>query len=280
MQRALKKAKGNVSAILSSYKKPDRLHTDLRFILKYTKAFAHYSSSIFKNGQLAFIESNCTYYNCFLTNNHDMLIDIRNFDAILFDVENNWDTHPMLRSSHQKYIFTASESADMFPICDEHIDDYYNWTWSYRLDSDIRWSYITITDKFGNVVGPNINMKWLQFMNPITEDVKKKLETKNKAAAWFVSNCYRVKSDRENIANNIQAALAKYNLGVDIYGACGNLTCSRDRMKDCMEIVQEDYYFYLVFENSLCQDYVTEKLLYPMQNFAVPIVYGGADYTR
>lgn len=41
-----------------------------------------------------------------------------------------------------------------------------------------------------------------------------------------------------------------------------------------------DYKFYLSFENSLCQDYVTEKLYNAMQELVIPIVYGGADYAK
>ncbi|KAI9562685.1 hypothetical protein GHT06_010139 [Daphnia sinensis] len=41
----------------------------------------------------------------------------------------------------------------------------------------------------------------------------------------------------------------------------------------------DSYRFYLSFENSLCLDYVTEKLYRPLQYNAVPVVYGGADYS-
>jgi alpha-1,3-fucosyltransferase len=34
------------------------------------------------------------------------------------------------------------------------------------------------------------------------------------------------------------------------------------------------------FENSLCKDYVTEKLFYNLKRFVIPIVYGGADYSK
>lgn len=279
LNREIKKHGKNFSGKVMTFENPIRLPTDLKYILKYTTAFSHYSSSIYKNGQEAFIMHNCTYYNCFLTNDKSLLTDIRLFEAMLFDVENTWDFHPNMRSSHQKYVFTASESASYYPICQSVFENYYNWTWSYKLDSDIRWSYVTIIDKNGDVVGPNINMTWVSPMEPISDKLKMKLSGKTKAVAWFVSNCLAL-SYRENATQLIQTALSKYGLAVDIFGACGNMSCPRDRQEDCLILLEEDYYFYLAFENSICEDYVTEKILYPLQHFAVPIVLGGADYSR
>jgi len=44
------------------------------------------------------------------------------------------------------------------------------------------------------------------------------------------------------------------------------------------EMRERDYKFYLAFENSICPDYVTEKLFNTLLFTTVPIVYGGADY--
>ena len=38
--------------------------------------------------------------------------------------------------------------------------------------------------------------------------------------------------------------------------------------------------FYLAFENSVCSDYVTEKFFKILQRRIVPIVLGGADYSK
>lgn len=45
-----------------------------------------------------------------------------------------------------------------------------------------------------------------------------------------------------------------------------------------MKMLRDDYKFVLAFENSLCTDYVTEKLYTALQNGVVPVVYGEADY--
>lgn len=147
-----------------------------------------------------------------------------------------------------------------------------------RFDSK---GYMAIRDSQNNIIGPNSVMHWMRLaaMDPVSEEFKKKLKSKTKTAAWFVSNC-RTRSGREQFVKELQEKLKKYNLSIDIYGNCGNMKCSRDNEEKCNELLQSDYYFYLSFENSFAPDYVTEKLIYPLQYDTVPIVYGGANYTR
>lgn len=67
---------------------------------------------------------------------------------------------------------------------------------------------------------------------------------------------------------------------MDVYGKCGKLHCDIANTEECYDFVEKDYFFYLSFENTLCKDYVTEKLFLLMQRYVIPIVYGGADYTK
>ena len=62
---------------------------------------------------------------------------------------------------------------------------------------------------------------------------------------------------------------------VDIYGKCGPLSCPR-KDKECWDMVERDYFFYLSFENSLCKDYITEKFFNAMARKIIPIVLGGS----
>jgi hypothetical protein len=80
-----------------------------------------------------------------------------------------------------------------------------------------------------------------------------------------VSNCV-TSSHREDYVKE----LVKY-IPVDIYGKCGNLTCA-DQTRG-REMVRDDYKFYIGFENSLCTDYVTEKLMVGFFYDAVPVSF-------
>ncbi len=50
--------------------------------------------------------------------------------------------------------------------------------------------------------------------------------------------------------------------------------------RKCFSKLAEGFKFYLSFENSLCDHYVTEKLVKALENNVVPIVMGGADYAQ
>lgn len=256
-------------------------HKEIKYILQWTRRFSA-PFDFMGEGNSAFIKNKCNFTNCFVTDDPNYFLDQSDFDAIAFngrDVIHLWPFQfPKNRSPRQKYIFGAMESPDNFPACDESLDGFFNWTWTYKLDSDFRWGYITIYDLNGNVVGPAIDMKWVD-LTPISEDLKIKLTSKSKAASWLVSDC-RTKSNREYFVDELQKQLANYGWYIDIYGKCGTLSCPRSGEDSCYKRIEDDYYFYLSFENSFSEDYVTEKLLNALNNYAVPIVFGAANYSR
>lgn len=98
------------------------------------------------------------------------------------------------------------------------------------------------------------------------------IQNKPKKIAWFSSHC-GVSSKRETLAEKINQ-----HISVDMYGKCGNLKCSKERFGKCLDMVGSNYKFYLSFENSVCKDYVTEKLFNVLNLNVIPIVYGDADY--
>ncbi|XP_026315232.1 alpha-(1,3)-fucosyltransferase C-like [Hyposmocoma kahamanoa] len=194
---------------------------------------------------------------------------LRQYEAIL----------PSKRLAHQKYIFMSNEPAAMYRLA-SHYNGYFNYTFTYKLDSDITWRFFVVRNKKGDIVAPKVDVKWIDVndMEPISDDIKRKLQTKNKAAAWHVSHCH-TPSRREEFVEKLIPELSRYNLNIDITGFCGDRYCQLWG-EECHVAIETDYYFYLAFENSMCDDYVTEKILTATQHYSIPIVFGGANYSR
>jgi alpha-1,3-fucosyltransferase len=146
-----------------------------------------------------------------------------------------------------------------------------------RLESDIPWPYGEITEaESGKSIAPAINVDWKQ-PNESFKDEKlmKIVKEKTKIAAWFVSNNGSTPSNRMKLVKKLQ----DYGIEVDIYGKAGNLSLPKNAANES-KLLDENYKFYFSFENSLCVDYVTEKLFKVMNSFVIPVVYSGADLSR
>lgn len=233
-----------------------------------------------------FAKNNCSYQNCIvITDRNYFNGNLSKFDAVAINgrfpfssyfQELNNLSRAELKSLHQKFIYVNTESAENNPVSYSELDGYFNWTLSYKLDSDVPYPYIQIRDISGNVVGPKVDMHWKENMTDVDDDVIRRLEKKTRPAAWFVSNC-ETRSERELVAILLRGELIKRGYNLDIYGDCGLLECHSN--DDCNKRL-ERYYFYLAFENSLAEDYVSEKLLRALWHYTVPVVYGGANYSR
>ena len=67
---------------------------------------------------------------------------------------------------------------------------------------------------------------------------------------------------------------------MDVYGACGT-PCAKVNGK-CTKELPTTYKFYLSFENSVCTDYISEKLykIYTPGMHVIPVTRGGTAYAR
>merc|ERR1719431_1641549 len=114
------------------------------------------------------------------------------------------------------------------------------------MDSDIPRPYGWFTDENSPQFYPQINPQWIQ-PQPMTEVQKRKhTHPKKKLVAWLVSNC-NTHSNREDYVE-----LLKQHIPVDVYGACGQLSCAREEggggsSEECRHMVEQDYRFYLSF---------------------------------
>ena len=68
---------------------------------------------------------------------------------------------------------------------------------------------------------------------------------------------------------------------MDSYGACGQKTCPNARAGHdfCFDDLSANHSFYLAFENSNCQDYITEKFWRTLTKPVIPVVMGGKIFT-
>ncbi|UYV70620.1 FUT3 [Cordylochernes scorpioides] len=194
----------------------------------------------------------CPELPCTFTSNRSALASS---SAVIFHLR---DTQPAdlptsRPSRSQVWVALHHESPHYTPRILTSLNGLINWTATYRRDSDIY-----------------LNPRLAQRQQPVTLPPRRL--NKTRLVAWFVSNC-DTPSRREAYVNTLRRTVS-----VDIYGSCGEKQCLPKMSRECLEKVSQEYYFYLSFENSICQDYVTEKFYDILQLDIVPVVLGGADY--
>ena len=197
----------------------------------------------------------CEYQNCLLTNDR---ADYNISDAVLFYVRHA-KGFPSYRFPWQKWILRTDES----PANEKDYTQYngmFNATWTYHSKSDI-YSH-TYYQKFTKLSDEEKHIQQSAQKGPMSLEGKRGI-------AWIVGRCY-ANSQRERLVRALQK-----HMTIDIYGRCGPLYCGQN----CDEIISSRYKFYLSFENSLCQEYVTEKLWRSYHHNVIPVVMGGSDYS-
>lgn len=193
---------------------------------------------------------------CYITNDRNYL---EKSDAVLFySCDLQGSDLPAYRTTAQKWIYWSWEPP---PICGTSVlkqfGKIFNWSMTYRKDSDV---WVPFGEIRTTTRGYNRSVLFNSWKN------------KKKTAVWPVSNC-----DTFGKRELYVRELADY-LPVDIYGKCGPNTCPKSR--ECSVQFEKDYYFWFAFENSLCVDYVTEKLFTALNYSIIPVVFGGVDYAQ
>ncbi|KAL1479346.1 hypothetical protein MTO96_051921 [Rhipicephalus appendiculatus] len=203
--------------------------------------------------------------NCTITNDPCL---VGYSDAVVFYAHNmDMDNLPPKRFNWQKWVFSLTESPPHTHLEDfNHRYHMFNWTMTYRRDSDIVDLCHRVTARDRNSTLPKVDLKALW-------------KSKNKTAVWMVSHCVT-----EGAREVFVAELRKY-VDVDVYGECGDYECGdyecpRSRGDACYVDFERTYFYMLAFENSICVDYVTEKLFNPLDHYLVPVVFGGANYSE
>ena len=194
----------------------------------------------------------------FLFNDTQKYYDSISGDAILFEMSQlQVMGHPPLKHSGQIFVALEKESMNPKGVPLQNFEYVFNWTMTFRQDSDIFCPYGKIVKRIGKPPAKNYSAIY---------------KRKKKGIIWFVSHCI-TKSKREDYATE----LSNY-IDIDIIGKCGSDICPRFGGAGCIERLEEEYYFRFNLENSYHTDYVTEKLFENFSKDLIQIVGGAAGY--
>lgn len=231
----------------------------------------------------------CKITNCLFTSDLSLL---EQSDVVFFNIHTIED-FPVNRQPHQRFVFAQLESPEntkpQLIQMDRFRYNYFNWTMTYRRDSDIflRDYYGSIVNKatindiehsdrynmklfnYSSTPAGNFTKDWTQGMDPSLIAI---IKGKTKLATWVVSHC-PTPVRREEYVRQLQKFVP-----IDVYGRCSNVSCPGSG--SCDEMVRSDYKFYLSFENSWCPDYFTEKFIRGFMFDTVPVVMSGTDYSH
>ena len=245
-------------------------HKNKKTLLWYDK---HRKSMIGPTIKMGF--SQCEYNNCqyksYFTSTDTKPRKPFDADAILIQSAGIWDlSPPPRRDEDQVFVLAVHDSFSRTksardPGVGMKWAELFNWTMTYRLDSDIVYKYANVMkqDNKTEVVGKNYD---------------KIYDEKVDKAVWFVSHC-KTLSMREHYVRKMQL-----EMDIDIFGGCGvPAPCpkgSGDMIAQCFDDHAMKYKYYLAFENTLVEDYVTEKVFRWYNRDIIVVVRGGSNYSR
>lgn len=209
----------------------------------------------------------CEFSNCFITANKQ---EYNKSDAVMVDFNGRFEAArrilPKCRPAQQKWIVAGVEPPFYvrYHMNFKNYNNLFNATWTYHSKSDI-WTnhsngfFVKRTTKELN----NIDNSYVQ---------KNYLKGKEIMISWLVSHC-NTSSKREHYVRKLQ----KY-IPVNIYGACGKLSCPKNS-NECEHELQRSK-FYLAFESSICDEYISKKIFHAIRNNIIPVVMGAGKYLR
>ncbi|XP_042857553.1 alpha-(1,3)-fucosyltransferase C-like [Penaeus japonicus] len=212
-------------------------------------------------------------------------------DAVLFR-SLQFSVRPDFRRPSQRWIWTDVEAPTSGPakrattILRVHrLSSLVNWTMTYHLNSDVvaNYGHFRSLHNSSLPLHPHLieshQATLSQYLSAVAkgmtlEDIMgpswRAFVDRPQVVAWMSSHCGTV-SKREDYVQE----LSKY-VPVDRYGRCGKRCGGR-----CwVDILSRNYSFYMGMENSLCDEYVTEKLYLPLVYNLVPVVWGASNYSQ
>lgn len=261
---------GNINLPLRADRQREAPASELKHILHWNEAYGD-KKYAFGLGREPFYTHRCPETRCVTTDDRGSR-PLEDFAAIIFHERSlSWSDIPNRanRRPDQRYVHFIAESAQYIYNDIPSMGGFFNWSMCNKRDADIWRPDGRIIQLKAHPEGQDLKDFILEF----GRSHRHLAEGKSMMAAWFVSNCH-TPGGRERLVKQLQQ---QHNLTVDIYGQCGSLQCPRSKGGECYTHVEQNYKFYLSFENSVCADYVTEKFYNAMKYNVIPVTYNGAD---
>ena len=228
---------------------------------------------------------------CVYTNDHSLYNES---DAVVIDTRNVQrlnpiDRLPLFRPPKQHWIGYLREAPQRnLTLRGKPYETWFNWTITYSMNGDVvipigmclptrdmvAKDPSSITNVIRRVYGKSADsMPWIKRPAKEIYVPQNYAKRKTRLACWVVSNC-RTPGLRERYVAEL-----KLHLDITIFGKCVGEGINKTGGSKFFSDLLKTHKFYLAFENSLCTDYITEKVFARMASNILPIVLGGADYT-
>jgi alpha-1,3-fucosyltransferase len=207
-----------------------------------------------------FIKNHCPVHNCEIATDQSLL---HSSDLVIVHMRGNGLNSirelNRKRLPQNRLVFFLAESP-MHSAEFENFNGIFNLSATFKLDS-----------YFASYAIASSRLKWTP--NNEFNSSNDFHSSKTKLATIFVSNCHDNSKRLELIKE-----MKKY-INVDVYGSCGDKELRTRCGPNCSrETLSHSYMFYLAFENSLCNDYITEKFYDSLRYNWIPVVLGKGSY--
>lgn len=191
-----------------------------------------------------FEDLKCPITDCELTTDRSRF---NQSSLVLFHLRNRIDYFPQNRPINQRWVHIIYESPINCHLCDRH-ENVFNLSATYTRDSD-----------FSSIYWTDSGLYWS--INETYDANADVYSRKTEFAATLISACGAPSSRTEYIKD-----LQNY-IPINLFGKCGR-PCPKN--EDCREHISKNYKFFLLFENSICRDYITEKFFDTLRYDVIP----------
>lgn len=143
-------------------------------------------TSAFGVGHEAFVSARCPVDDCIIHTSKSALA-LDEYDAVIIHVREMTKMPNFQRRLNQRFIFLSQESPAYLPIEPSEFSGVFNWTMTYRHNSDIRLLYGRIKEKLS---APKTAPEWKRLKDEM-HDLSKTNYTggKSNLVAWMASHC-------------------------------------------------------------------------------------------